>query len=291
MPLDVYSQGMAFDEDKMSIVSSANILAYTGESTYSTSLQMVHEGIEQMIVDMTNRTFVSTTYSNELYDGEGGSRLRLKHLPITAVSRVSTDIEEVIEIKNTLTDATTAMVTVDATNVTLTVDGGAGNSTNALAIGTYTTLSSLVTAINALSSAYGWTASIYNTIYNDKKTNKLIAQQIDCTSFLTAESYQYLLMGEPVDGRIKIIDGIYIETDSYFPRGSQNIAVSYTGGAAKADITMLIGILVKAMWMNHQNSTEGLKSYTDGDISVIYEALQNTPMFRDIIGKNTLTEI
>lgn len=275
----------------MSIVSSANILTLTGESTYSTALQIYHEGIEQMIVNLTDRTFVSTTYTNELYDGKGEERLRLKHLPITAVSRVCTDIEEVIQVKNTLTDATTAMVTVDTTNITLTVDGGAGNSTNTLAIGTYTTLSSLVTAINALSSAYGWSASIYNTIYNDKKTNKLIVQQIDCTPYTSTESYQYLLMGEPVDGRIKIIDNTYIETDSCFPRGSQNIAVNYTGGAAKADVTMLIGILVKAMWMNHQNSTEGLKSYSDGDISVIYEALQNTPMFRDIIGKNTLIEI
>ncbi len=275
----------------MSIVSSANILSYTGESTYSTPLQMIHEGVEQMIVDMTDRTFVSTTYSNELYDGEGGSRLRLKHLPITAVSRVSIDPEEVIQIKNTLTDATTAMVTVDATNVTLTVDGGAGNSTSTLAIGTYTTLSSLVTAINALSSAYGWSASIYNTIYSDKKTNKLIPQQIDCTSFENTESYQYLLMGEPVDGRIKIIDGIWIETDSYFPRGSQNIAVSYTGGASNASISMLIGILVKAVWTNHQNDSEGLKSYQVGDISMVYADMQNSQMMMDIIANNRLTAI
>lgn len=275
----------------MSIVSSANILSFTGETNYSTSLQMIHEGVEQMIVDMTDRTFVSTTYSNELYDGEGGSRLRLNHLPITAVSRVSIDPEEVIQIKNTLTDATTAMVTVDATNVTLTVDGGAGSSTSTLAIATYTTLSSLITAINALSSAYGWSASIYNTIYNDKKTNKLIAQQIDCTSFENAESYQYLLMGEPVDGRIKIIDGIWIETDSYFPRGSQNIAVNYTGGAPSASISMLIGVLVKAIWTNHQNDTEGLKSYTVGDIQMVYDTVQHSPMMIDILSRNTLITI
>ena len=275
----------------MSIVSSANILTFTGESTYSASLQMIHEGVEQMIVDMTGKTFVSTSYANELYDGEGEYRLRLKHLPITAVSRVSTNAEEVIQIKNILTDATTASVVVDATNVTLTVEGGAGNSTSTLAIATYATLSTLITAINALSSAYGWTAQIYNTIYNDKKTSKLFPQQIDCTSFESQEEWQYLLMGEPVDGRIKIIDGIWIETDSYFPCGSQNIAVSYTGGASNAGVSMLIGILVKAIWTNHQNDAEGLKSFTVGDIQMVYDTVQHSPLMADIISNNTLLTI
>jgi hypothetical protein len=263
------------------IVSSANILTYTGESSYSASLEIVHKGVEQIIKNKTGKEFESTTYVNELYDGNGGMRLRLNHLPIISVSRVCADMEAVIRIKNT-TLATTASVKVDDINVTLDIDG----STDVLAIATYPTLSALITAINALS-AKGWSAEIYNTIYNTKQTSKLIPQQIDVTSFEASGQWDYLYMGEPMD--FKIINQEWIE--GYFPYGSQNISVSYTAGTTPDDITLLVCSLVKAIWNQKMNSTEGIKSFTVGDIQTVYEAIQNSDFVKGIIEDNKVVTL
>lgn len=71
----------------MSIVSSAEIIAYTGASSYDVVTQAIHEGIEQIIKNECDKAFEATTYLNEFYDGLGTCRMRLRHVPITTVSR------------------------------------------------------------------------------------------------------------------------------------------------------------------------------------------------------------
>ena len=263
------------------IVTSANILTYTGESSYSDALEIVHKGVEQIIKNKTGKELISTTYTNELYDGHGGRRLRLYHQPISAVSRVCADMEAVISIKNT-TLSTSASVKVDSTNVTLDIDGSA----DVLAIATYTTLSTLITAINALS-AKGWSAEIYNSTYNAKQTSNLIPQQIDVTSFEVSGQWDYLYMSEPID--FKVINNEWIE--GYFPSGSQNISVSYTAGTTPDDITLLVCSLVKAIWNQRANSSEGLKSFTVGDIQMVYQTINDSDFVKDIIDNNTVLSI
>jgi len=258
------------------IVSSADILEVTGETTYSRELEIQHKGVERVVKNMTGKTFEATTYTNELYDGRGEYRLRLNHLPIISVSRVSSDLVSVINIKNT-TLSTTTSIKVDATNLTLIID----TSTDVLPIATYTTLSSLVTAINALS-VKGWSAEIYDTDYNAKLTNKLIPQQHDVTSFDTVQDWSYLYMGEPIS--FNVIDSTWIE--GYFPRGSQNVSVTYTAGSTPDDITMMVCQLVKAMWDQKAKDTEGLKSFRAGDIENVYKTVQESNFFMDIINLN-----
>ena len=247
----------------MSIVSSSEVIAKLGVSTYSAEIQELHEGIEQDVKDICGKPFESTSYF-ELYDGRGGLyRLPLNHVPVTSVARVSTDLQAVIKIKNT-TRATTASVKVDATNVTLTID----TTTSTLAIATYTTLSSLVTAINLLS-VNGWVAEIYHTDYNAKLTNKLIAQQLDVTSFDSTEDYNYLYMGEPVD--FTFIPNINA-VEAYFPYGSQNIGVNYTAGSTPASIKSAVLALIKVYYTRSTNQADGIKSYAVGDIRTEYYA-------------------
>jgi hypothetical protein len=258
------------------IVSSADILEVTGETTYSRELEIQHKGVEQVVRNMTGKSFEAKTYTNELYDGSGEYRLKLNHLPIISVSRVSVDLESVVKIKNT-TLSTTTSVKIDSTNATLVIDA----TTDILPIATYTTLSSLVTAINALS-AKGWSAEIVDTVYNDKQTTKLIQEQFDVTSFKTAKDWSYLYMGEPVSFRV--IDSTWIE--GYFPRGSQNVAVTYTAGSTPDDLTMMVCSLVKAVWDQKSNNTEGLKSWRVGDVEMVYGTIQESNFFMDIINLN-----
>lgn len=256
----------------MSIVSTANIQTYTGASSYSADLQAIHEGVERLVKNYCRKTFESASYF-ELYDGKGGYyRLMPKYQPITAVSRVSVDFDAVIKIKNSNTDATTASVKVDTTNVVLTVNGGAGNSTSTLAIATYSTLTLLVDAINALNSAYGWTAELYDSDYSAKKTALLIPQQIDVTSWLTAQEYSYLYMGEPIS--FMVVDNTWIE--AYYPIGSQNVAISYTAGETPDDIEYAVMALVKATYDKKLAGADGIKRFTVGDIETeFFEAINN----------------
>ena len=267
----------------MSIVSSAAIIAYTGASSYDVVTQAIHEGVEQIIKNECDKPFESTTYLNELYDGLGICRMRLRHAPITAVSRVSCSLEDCIGIKNTLTDATTASVLVDATNVTLTVSGGVGNSTTTIAIASYPTLSALVTKINTYS-ALGWSAEIAQSYLNDKKTSSLIPQQLDVTSWDVAQSYSYLLIGVPISFKL-IADLDCIEAS--FPYGSQNISVSYTAGTTPNDIAFAVKSLVKALYNQKNSNAEGVKRWSTGDIEMEYfGALEANPVIKGILDRN-----
>ena len=272
----------------MSIVSSADIIAYLGISSYDAVTQAIHEGIEQIIKNECDKTFESTVYLNELYDGLGSFRMRLRRVPITAVSRVSCSLEECIGIKNTLTDATTASVVVDATNVSLSVSGGVGNSANVITIASYATLSLLVTKINTYS-AQGWSAQISQTYHNDKKTSSLIPQQLDVTSWDVAESYSYLLIGVPITFKL-IAELECIEAS--FPYGSQNISVSYTAGSTPKDIVLAVKSLVKALYTQKNSNAEGVKRWSTGDIEMEYfGALEANPMIKGIIERNRRVSI
>jgi hypothetical protein len=59
---------------------------------------------------------------------------------------------------------------------------------------------------------------------------------------------------------------------SYFPRGFQNIIVTYTAGYSTipADITLWIMNTVKTLYMVKLNSVEGITSFRVGDISYTY---------------------
>ncbi len=243
----------------MSIVNSASIIAYLGASSYSTDIQAIHEGVEATVKKLSGQPWESTTYTNKAYDGTGGISLWLNEVPIISVKYAIINPYEVVKVKNTMTDSSLATVVVDATNVTLTVEGGSGNGSDTLAKGTYTTMTLLVDAINA-QSANGWSALIYDTDYNALKTSYLFDQQIDCTQEGgVAKDYEYLQVGEFAQN-IKVNKATgQIYSESGFPRGFQNIFITYTAGYATipADITYFILDSVKALYARKTSNAEG----------------------------------
>ena len=190
----------------MAIAILSEIKGYLGisVSTYDTVLGDVQNGIEQYIKDVTGKSFEVTQHLNELYDGSGGLVLRLNDAPLLIDSthpiRVSVNLEDVIKISNSLTDMTSAQVIVDSTNVTLTVEGGAGNNSTVNAKATYTTLTLLVARINALSD-YGWSAELVDSAYASFQTSKLFDQVIELSNFGSSSGYEYLQMSDAVRAR------------------------------------------------------------------------------------------
>lgn len=68
---------------------------------------------------------------------------------------------DVLAIYNSATDATTATVQITSTGIVLTVTGGTSAHTNTLLFATYTTISALITAIEAL--AKNWICNRYTS--------------------------------------------------------------------------------------------------------------------------------
>jgi len=257
----------------MSIVSSAIITAYAGASSYDASLQAIHEGIEAYVKKVTGQPWESTTFTNKKYNGNGSYKLLLDDVPIISVKYIIIDPYDVIKIKNTLTDTSLASVVVDATNITLTVEGGTGSGSDTLSKATNTTMTLLVAAINA-QSANGWSSEIYDTDYNALLTSQLFAQQLECAQqYGVAQDWEYLQLGELAKGiRFDSATG-YVRCDSGFPSGFQNIYTTYTAGYATipADVTLYILNAVKAMYTSYGQDTEGLKRWRVGDVEYEYE--------------------
>lgn len=256
----------------MAIVPSANIISYLGVSSYD-AVQVIHEGIEAFLKQATGQPWESTTYTNKAYDGTGGNILLLDEMPIISIKYVIIDPYDVIKITNSKTDATLASVVIDATNVTLTVEGGAGNGTHTLAKADYATLTLLVSAINALLIDHGWSADIVNTAYNSLKTSYLYDQQYDVTQEVgIANHYVYIQLGDHAENIKFNVNNGQLGCDEGFPRGFQNIIITYTAGYATppADIAFWIMDTVKTLYLIKLNSAEGIKSWTVGDISYTY---------------------
>ena len=267
----------------MSIVSSSVITAYAGASSYDASLQAIHEGIEAYLKKETGQPWESTTYTNKKYNGSGSYKLLLDEVPIISVKYIIIEPYDAIKVKNTLTDTSLASVVVDATNITLTVEGGSGAGSDTLSKATNTTMALLVAAINA-QSANGWSAEIYDSDYNPLLTSQLWTQQLECAQEGgVAQDWQYLQLGELAKG-IKF-DYSYVYCDSGFPYGFQNIYATYTAGyaAIPADITLYVLNAVKAMYGTFSQDTEGLKRWRVGDVEYEYELAKAGISIPDVI--------
>jgi len=256
----------------MSIVSSANIIAYLEVSSYSSGIQTIHEGIEVFVKNVSGQPFESTVYINKSYDGPGGNTLRLDEIPIISIKYIIIDPYDAIKIKNTMTDSSLASVVVDATNITLTIEGGTGAGSDVLSKATNTTMALLVAAINA-QSANGWSAEICDADYNALLTSQLYAQQIECVQENgVAQDWQYLQMGE-LAKNIKFNNKTgEVYSESGFPKGFQNIIATYTAGYATppADIVFFIMDTVKTLYSIKTKNAEGITSSRFGDVAYIY---------------------
>lgn len=167
------------------------------------------------------RQFLSRDYS-EWYDGTGDQELFVENIPVTAVTRLSRDRISSLAISNS--NGTWASIRSNGTNLYCRLVSGATDTTNTLAYGTYTTITTLAAAVNALGS--GWSANDLG--YGTYPTSDII----DCPA-LNCGDGQYAYLENPEDaendwrwdedsGRLYLPGG--------FSQGRQNILVEYTGG-------------------------------------------------------------
>lgn len=139
-----------------------------------TTLAALITAVSRGITSFCRRDFASTSY-DELYQGSDSPRLLLRHYPILSVARVAYAPAVVLRIKNNASANQRASVAVTATGLTLVRVASATTTSNTLAFADHTTLSALVTAVNALGN--GWSAEATSSFYDNRASADLRALQ------------------------------------------------------------------------------------------------------------------
>lgn len=154
--------------DLITRARAENSLNLGGGTTFTaaqeTTIDTLVTAVSKAIQKFCNRDFSSTTY-DELYDGLNQYRLVLRQFPIISISRVAYGPVSILRITNTSSSNQRATVQVTATGLSLVRVASGSSTTSTLAFGTYTTLSSVATAVTALGN--GWTGTVLDTNYNN----------------------------------------------------------------------------------------------------------------------------
>lgn len=104
----------------MALTTVANFKTFIGDSssTNDTVYGNIIDSVSAFVENYCNRTFDSTTYTNEVYDGTGTIYLRLKNYPITTFTRLqerarwdNTDDWETISSQNYYYDTNEGVIT------------------------------------------------------------------------------------------------------------------------------------------------------------------------------------
>jgi len=213
------------------------------------------------------RTFATTSYTLEEYDGNGEQIIHLKNFPLTAVDLVCVGTLDVIRIKNT-SDYTQASVSVTSTGLRLVKDGTADET---VLWASNTTMAAVVTAVNTLGN--GWEAAMQSTAYNSFASSFLLerwaASAID-------DNWIYLQMPDDPEDDIKVDpDRGQIRKYSKFPEGFRNIYVTYTAGYSSTtmpeDLKLAVKILTKYIIQRREEETFGVDSFWAGNIKTMFE--------------------
>jgi len=216
---------------------------------------------EKLVSNYCRRTFESTSYSLERYNGKGYQIINLIQYPVTLVDRVCVGTRHAISIKNTNT-GTSASVSVLTTGLRLVLDG-ALDATD-VTFATNTTIGSMVTAINAIGS--GWVAAVENTAYSAFKSSDLVTQSgSGCINGMIV----YLSIPDIQEPSVNVDLALgQIMLYSGFSKGFQNVFVDYTAGYSDDDMPDDLKLAVKAivqhMYGKATNNVFGIEFYNIG---------------------------
>lgn len=246
----------------MTIVTAGEVLSFLDEagSDNEETIKAILEAVEKYVSTYCRRTFESTSYTREEYNGRGYQIINLKQYPATAVDRVAVGTRSAIEIKNTST-GTWASAGVTATGLRLVVDGTADVT---VLFADYATITAVVAAVNALGS--GWSASISSSDYASFKSTDLIPQS---ASSCIDSSIVYLSIPNIAQSSVSVdLDSGQIRLSSGFSRGFKNVFVDYTAGYTAAtmpdDLKLAVKIIVQYIYEKLDQNLFGIDLFNLG---------------------------
>jgi hypothetical protein len=221
--------------------------------------------------------FDSTTYVNQEYNGTGGPRLWLKHIPVTAITQISTGRIPAIRIKNTSSDAQRATIDIDVSAELLyyAIIGGTNATVRTsidLTDAGSDTLAELITTINALGK--GWSAEIAETSLNSILSTELVeVMGLNCGVPRRGGSAQLQdleIPDTPLGAEIRIEDP-EMGTLNYpggFPKGINNVIVSFTAGYTSAtmpnELKVAVMVGAQALYIRGEEDGFGVTNFSIG---------------------------
>jgi len=209
---------------------------------------------DKYVKEYCRRIFESATYS-ETYNGKGDS-IFLNEYPVTALTRIAVGRDEAFSVNNTGTSSY-ATCSCDGTNFAYNLNGTSAD----LALADYTTITTLVAAINAIGS--GWVA-VANSGYGDFLSSEII--NFYGKSCLDNDIAYIEIPSESLSGfELNADTG---EINHNFPIGFQNVFVNYTAGfsTVPTDLQMAVKILVQYIYSKVQEDNLGNEYYSLGDV-------------------------
>jgi hypothetical protein len=215
--------------------------------------------VDKFISNYCRRVFDSASYT-EYQNGSGLPDILLDNYPVTAIDRLSFGGVAAVRACNTNT-STRASVSVNTTGVVLNYNGTA-NTTCLFA--TYTTLTTMVAAINAIT---GWSAELVDASYGAYLSSELLPMygkgclNSAYVDLEIPEDAEYDFQVNTDAGIVRVIDAV--------PVGFRNIRIDYTAGYATMpnDLKMAAKIIVKDWYEKRGESSFNLSSYSIGGMS------------------------
>lgn len=248
------------------------------------------DAVEEFVKTYCDRTFESDTYEEEIHDHRGGI-VSVKEYPIISVSKITTNLTTVLNVKNT-NEFTTATVEATTTGLTLTYNGAAST----LAFATYTTVTDLNDAINALGS--GWVSTMESgksTVLTSAVVRRYAQEAVNNNQvgvFILGDGFSYQVKDVNA-GLIDIVLGgnyygyyndSYHSGDGNYNGASQRthyhvphgrvMYVNYTAGYATIpeDLKNAMLQFVSYLYNKNDSTLTGVKSYSIEDLSKEFES-------------------
>jgi hypothetical protein len=186
---------------------------------------------------LTDKVWANSSYF-EYHNPKGKNVLFLKNYPVTDISRIAYGTNNAINIRNT-NSGTRATAAITSTGLVLTLDGIQDVT---IVFVTYTTMTLVVTAINALGN--GWEAKISNSTYtNWKSTELLVRFGLSCinNTWVYLEVPNEYLYDYQIDA-----NGGFISNLFNLPTDLNSVIVNYTAGYSDTDVPIwLKAILIR----------------------------------------------
>ena len=253
------------------------------DNTEDELLNLYLAAVDGLFNALSDYEFDSTAYVNQEYNGTGGPRLWLKHIPVTAITQISTGRIPAIKIKNTSSDAQRATIDIDVSAELLyyAIIGGTNATERAsidLTDAGSDTLTELVTTINALNK--GWSAEIAETSLNSILSTELLETMgLNCgvpRRGGNAQLQDLEIPDTPLGAEVRIEDP-EMGTLYYpggFHKGVNNIIVSFTAGytAATMPNELKLAVLVgaEALYIRGEEDGFGASSFSIGPLMTKY---------------------
>lgn len=245
----------------------------------------VRNDIEAFILTENRDDYASAAYVHERISGNGSRYLRLRNWPVTVLSSVAISTRAVIQIRNTSSDATRAIVDVDVADQELRlsvvggVNAGVSSAIDLTAAGS-DTIAELISTINALGK--GWDALIDDNRFEDMLSIELLevkGLQLADIEDTGSPPYEDLLAPDPLIQIDVNEDTGSMYRPSGWPSGNRNVIVSYTGGFATipGDLKGAVLRLVKLVYDRIQESADGMKTVSLGG-GVSYSYMDEMPV-------------